>query len=246
MAEQERSVLERKSLVIHPAKTVKPPLREHEPQTRKQTLPGILRRLGNRNIQRILQRSGGEPRQVDDEVSSRINQERGGGAPLEDRLQMQMSSQLGYDLSGVRVHNTPSSDQLNRQLDARAFTTGQDIFFRSGEYNPGSSGGQELLAHELTHVVQQGTGQVQGTGSMTVNAPGDRYEQQADRTAGSLMSNLNSSTPVSANVAQRQSPEEEEEEKSLQTSSLLEDEEQVAQTQEEDEEEKTQLKPYQH
>jgi hypothetical protein len=53
------------------------------------------------------------------------------------------------------VHSDSQSDGLNQTIQARAFTTGQDIFFRQGEYNPGSSRGQELLAHELTHVVQQ-------------------------------------------------------------------------------------------
>lgn len=59
------------------------------------------------------------------------------------------------DFSGVKVHTDGQSDQLNQSIQARAFTTGQDVFFGQGEYNPGSRGGQELLAHELTHVVQQ-------------------------------------------------------------------------------------------
>jgi hypothetical protein len=56
------------------------------------------------------------------------------------------------------VHTDARSDALNRALEARAFTTGQDIFFRSGEYDPGSAAGQALLAHELAHVVQQHDG----------------------------------------------------------------------------------------
>jgi hypothetical protein len=65
-------------------------------------------------------------------------------------------------------------------LNARAFTTGQDIFFRQGEYSPNSSQGKELLAHELTHVVQQAGG-IQG--KLRVSQPGDRSEQEADRIA---------------------------------------------------------------
>jgi hypothetical protein len=61
----------------------------------------------------------------------------------------------GVDFSQVKVHNDAVSDQLNQSIQARAFTTGQDVFFRGGEYDPGSRGGQELIAHELTHVVQQ-------------------------------------------------------------------------------------------
>ena len=67
-------------------------------------------------------------------------------------------------------------------MNARAFATGQDIFFREGAYNPGSSGGRELLAHELTHVVQQ-TGGRQIQTKLTVSQPGDRFEREADQVA---------------------------------------------------------------
>jgi hypothetical protein len=72
-----------------------------------------------------------------------------------------MEGAFGADFSGVRVHTDSKSDSLNRSVQAKAFTTGSDIFFRSGTYQPASSGGQELLAHELTHVVQQGGASVQ-------------------------------------------------------------------------------------
>jgi hypothetical protein len=83
----------------------------------------------------------------------------------------------------VRAHTSPEADDLSRELGAKAFTTGQDVFFREGAYDPGSTAGRELIAHELSHVVQQGTGQVQGGGRMTVNAPGDVHEQRADASA---------------------------------------------------------------
>jgi hypothetical protein len=67
-----------------------------------------------------------------------------------------MEGAMGTDFSSVRVHTGSESDSLNKSLSARAFTTGSDIFFRSGEYNPATTQGQQLLAHELTHVVQQG------------------------------------------------------------------------------------------
>ncbi|MCP4666518.1 MAG: DUF4157 domain-containing protein, partial [Deltaproteobacteria bacterium] len=66
-----------------------------------------------------------------------------------------MEQAFGVDLGGVRVHADHQADQLNRSLRASAFATGQDIFLRQGEYNPQSHSGQELLAHELTHVMQQ-------------------------------------------------------------------------------------------
>jgi hypothetical protein len=70
-----------------------------------------------------------------------------------------MGQAMGADFSGVKVHTDAQSDQLNQSIQAKAFTTGQDVFFRQGEYNPGSRGGQELIAHELTHVVQQKGGE---------------------------------------------------------------------------------------
>ena len=88
-------------------------------------------------------------------VETSIQQKRGRGEPLSDKLREPMEQAFGKDFSGVRVHADVQSDQINRSIQARAFTTGQDIFFRQGEYASGSKQGQELLAHELTHVVQQ-------------------------------------------------------------------------------------------
>jgi hypothetical protein len=102
--------------------------------------------------------SGGESVTVD--VEQGIQQARGGGQRLDESVRGPMEGAFGADFSGVRVHTDANSDVLNRSISARAFTTGQDIFFKQGEYNPGSRGGQELLAHELTHVVQQ-TGGIQ-------------------------------------------------------------------------------------
>ena len=149
----------------------------------------LQRTIGNRAVQRMLaQRSGDGPFDLDDETASRINGKRGGGQPLDSAVQAKMSEATGHDFSGVKVHTSPESDQLNQQLGAKAFTTGQDIFFREGAYQPQSGGGQELLAHELTHVVQQSSGRVGGSGGMTVNAPNDAFEQEADAVAETVIS----------------------------------------------------------
>ncbi|MEH2453218.1 eCIS core domain-containing protein [Nostoc sp.] len=71
-----------------------------------------------------------------------------------------MEQGFGADFSRVKVHTDTQADQLNRSIQAKAFTTEQDVFFRQGAYEPGSRGGQELIAHELTHVVQQNGGAV--------------------------------------------------------------------------------------
>lgn len=99
-----------------------------------------------------------ETTEVDSRTEKAIIKERGGGQPLADYVRFPMEQAFGTDFSGVRVHTDAQSDNLNRSIRARAFTTGQDLFFRQGEYNPGSKGGSELVAHELTHVVQQGGG----------------------------------------------------------------------------------------
>jgi len=85
-----------------------------------------------------------------------IGQARGGGQPVPAELRGSMERAFGADFSRVRLHADPRADRFNRTLQARAFTIGRDIFFRRGDYNPGSVRGRQLLAHELTHVVQQG------------------------------------------------------------------------------------------
>jgi hypothetical protein len=95
------------------------------------------------------------------DLEASIQQAQGSGQPLADSIRQPMEQAFGADFSNVKVHTDTQSDQLNQSIQARAFTTGQDVFFRQGEYNPGSRGGQELLAHELTHVVQQSGGLVQ-------------------------------------------------------------------------------------
>jgi hypothetical protein len=96
--------------------------------------------------------SGGS---VDSALEDRIRQFRGGGQPLDGGVRASMEGAFQADFSRVRIHHNRQSDSLNRKLSARAFTTGQDLFFKNGEYNPHTTSGQTLLAHELTHVVQQ-------------------------------------------------------------------------------------------
>ncbi|MES1242774.1 MAG: DUF4157 domain-containing protein [Acidobacteriota bacterium] len=79
----------------------------------------------------------------------------GGGATMQPALRDEMESAFEADFSGVRIHTGSSAQQLSRDLSAQAFTYGRDIFFNAGEYRPGTRDGRHLLAHELTHVVQQ-------------------------------------------------------------------------------------------
>jgi hypothetical protein len=95
------------------------------------------------------------------DLESSIQSARGSGQSLDANLQQSMGQAMGADFSEVKVHTDSQSDQLNKSIQAKAFTTGQDVFFRQGAYEPSSRGGQELIAHELTHVVQQNGGVVQ-------------------------------------------------------------------------------------
>jgi hypothetical protein len=110
--------------------------------------------LQAKRVQRDAAQDSGLP-PVTDNIESQIDSSRGSGSSLPDNARGFFESRMDADFSGVRIHTGSDSDQLNRSLDARAFTTGSDIFFRDGEYNPDSNDGRELLAHELTHVVQQ-------------------------------------------------------------------------------------------
>ena len=105
---------------------------------------------------KLIQRQGAGVPEVTEDIESTINSKQGSGQSMSNESQDFFGSRMGQDFSNVNIHTGAEADTLNRQLNARAFTTGSDIFFRDGEYNPNSSSGQELLAHELTHVVQQG------------------------------------------------------------------------------------------
>ena len=90
-------------------------------------------------------------------LESQLQSSRGGGSPLPDDTRSSMESAFGSDFSDVRVHADSSAAQMNDELGAQAFTHGSDIYFGVGKYNPGSAEGRGLLAHELTHTVQQGS-----------------------------------------------------------------------------------------
>ena len=92
---------------------------------------------------------------VTPEFEQNLQQAKRGGQPLQPEVQTKMGDAMGADFSEVKVHTDAQSDQLNQSIQAKAFTTGQDLFFRQGEYKPDSKTGQKLIAHELTHVVQQ-------------------------------------------------------------------------------------------
>jgi hypothetical protein len=93
---------------------------------------------------------------VSDSLNSKISSTQGSGSSMDSATQSFMSSRFGADFSNVKIHTGGEAVQMNRELNAKAFTTGNDIYFNEGQYQPGSDSGKHLLAHELVHTVQQG------------------------------------------------------------------------------------------
>ena len=106
-----------------------------------------------------------------DAVERRLPGLESGGAPLPEATRWRMQQHFGVDFSDVRVHHNAEAARLNEALDARAFTHDRHIFFAAGAFGPGTTAGDRLLAHELTHVVQQ-TGGSSGAGAAI-----QRYEE---------------------------------------------------------------------
>jgi hypothetical protein len=158
-----------------------------QPGPAGQLLLQLQRQYGNRYVERVLDlaKGGGREAEVAPDVERVIQRERGGGQAIDGSVRRRMEGALGADFSGVRVHTGVHADTLSRALNARAFTTGKDIFFRQGAYTPGSSGGRELLAHELTHVVQQSGEGVRR--KLTLSQPGERHELEADQVAQAVI-----------------------------------------------------------
>jgi hypothetical protein len=105
---------------------------------------------------------GADSLNLDPEIETRIQAMRGDGRPLTSSERGFMEPRFGADFSAIRVHTNQEADTHSRALHARAFTMGSDIFFRAGEYEPGEAGGHRLLAHELTHSIQQGAARLNG------------------------------------------------------------------------------------
>jgi len=133
--------------------------------------------------------------QVSAEVEQQIESLKGNGSPLPDDVRSEMENQFSHDFSSVCIHNDAAADALCKQLSARAFAVGSDIFFASGEYAPDTQEGKRLLAHELTHVVQQGRGvtrqvmrervaniseDTSNLGTYTFNSEGVNYQYKPD------------------------------------------------------------------
>jgi hypothetical protein len=122
-----------------------------------------------------------------EDITSRIRQAPA-GRPLESTVQRRLEGALDTSLSDVRVHTDRASDGMARDINARAFATGSDIYFRSGEYRPNDRSGLETIAHEVVHTTQQSGGS-SGTriGRMHLSDPNDRDEREASAIASKIV-----------------------------------------------------------
>jgi len=106
------------------------------------------------------------------------------GQPLDRATRALLEPPFGHDFSRVRIHADAKAAESARAVAAHAYTVGSSIVFGAGRYAPGTESGRRLLAHELTHVVQQGFWRQDG--ALRVGPEGDAYEQQADAIAGEV------------------------------------------------------------
>ncbi|MFJ2098854.1 DUF4157 domain-containing protein [Streptomyces anulatus] len=114
-----------------------------------------------------------------------------GGSPLDTDTRTDMESRMGADFSDVRVHHDSAAHESAKDVGAHAYTVGNNVVFQRDAYDPGSPQGRTTLAHELTHVIQQRNGPVEGTeapGGIRVSDPSDRFEREAVANADRVLS----------------------------------------------------------
>jgi len=117
---------------------------------------GIFAQTTGPATQRVYRKEQGQPT-VTSDTAADIRGSEGGGSPLPLGVRQFMEPRFGADFSGVKIHTGDKSASLNRQLSADAFAVGNNVFFGKDKFQPGSHEGRELIAHELTHTLQQGT-----------------------------------------------------------------------------------------
>ena len=134
----------------------------------KQPITPILQK--QEEEEEMMQMKGyGNEETISSGLESSLQQSKGNGQSLDASTNQLMSRGIGADFSNVKVHTDSNAIQMNQQLNAKAFTNGSDIYFNRGEYQPDTSKGKRLLAHELTHVVQQSSDNRPGSNLISRN-----------------------------------------------------------------------------
>ncbi len=123
-------------------------------------------------------------------LGSRIKNAKGKGSEMPSTLKSNMESGFGADFSGVRIHTGSDSVQMNKDLGAKAFTNKNDIFFNEGKFSPDSKEGQTLIAHELTHTIQQGASKPKEAANGVLNDAKEVVSGKAGAATGGSVSDL--------------------------------------------------------
>ncbi len=131
------------------------------------------------------QTSGRGPPQGD--FSSKLNQTKGSGQPLDSDTNSFMSNRFGADFSNVRIHDNSTAASMSDSISAKAFTHQNNIYFNQGQYQPNTSAGKHLLAHELTHTIQQGAVGTSVQPKLEIGSPTSALEKEADSMADKVM-----------------------------------------------------------
>jgi hypothetical protein len=165
---------------------------------------GLQRAVGNSAVGSVLGEQEEETRSpVHDVVGS------GGGQPLDAHTRADMEGRFGADFSDVRVHTDGAAQESARAVGAHAYTVGRDVVFQRDRYDPASPEGRTMLAHELTHVVQQRGGPVDGTqapGGIRVSDPSDRFERDAAENAERIVAAPSPAAPATATATAAAAP----------------------------------------
>jgi hypothetical protein len=146
-------------------------------------VPALLRCYGNRYLARAL--ADDDVTFVPPEVQEGVERAHGGGNPLDAGLREQLQPHFAQDLERVRLHTNAPADILSRAVGARAFTVGNDIYFRGGEYAPATTEGRALLGHELAHADQQDGASL--AGRLEIGPPDSDLEREAESVAADLV-----------------------------------------------------------
>ncbi|MFD7517059.1 DUF4157 domain-containing protein [Streptomyces niveus] len=162
---------------------------------------GVLQRaVGNGALGPVIQRArGATPDQAEEERRSPVHDVvSSGGSPLDAETRTDLESRMGADFSDVRIHNDSAAHESAKGVGAHAYTVGNNVVFQRDAYDPSSPQGRTTLAHELTHVIQQRQGPVEGTeapGGIRVSDPSDRFEREAVANADRVLADP---TPAAA------------------------------------------------
>ncbi len=179
-----------------------------------------------------------EPTTENSTIESQISNSKGGGNPLPDKTKSEMENSFGADFSQVRTHSDSNAVQMNKDIGARAFTHGNDIYFNEGKLAPETAAGKHLIAHELTHTVQQGASKANtnnpetagGTNMesqtenlesapLTENTKAPESDNSSNQVEDSLLGNTLGEQTESEQIEEQESVQGEEAESQIQTES---------------------------